>query len=82
MWYNHSRLLIVWHEETCILDCLCPEKLVSKLLNFIKYLCILVYIYCRPISDVSSDLTIEVGATSFSLHKVKRKNSYKFLHRE
>lgn len=25
---------------------------------------------CRPISDVSSDLTIEVGAASFALHKV------------
>lgn len=24
---------------------------------------------CRPISDVSSDLTVEVGAASFSLHK-------------
>lgn len=26
---------------------------------------------CRPISDVSSDLTIEVGASSFALHKVR-----------
>lgn len=25
---------------------------------------------CRPISDVSSDLTIEVGSSSFALHKV------------
>ncbi|GMP49890.1 hypothetical protein CsSME_00016711 [Camellia sinensis var. sinensis] len=24
---------------------------------------------CKPISDVSSDLTIEVGTTSFALHK-------------
>ena len=26
---------------------------------------------CRPISDVSSDLTIEVGAANFALHKVR-----------
>ncbi|KAH9786242.1 BTB/POZ domain-containing protein [Citrus sinensis] len=30
---------------------------------------IVCYISCRPISDVSSDLTIEVGASSFALHK-------------
>lgn len=29
-------------------------------------------ISCRPISDVSSDLTIEVGVSSFALHKVSR----------
>lgn len=27
---------------------------------------------CRPISDVSSDLTVEVGTSSFSLHKVRK----------
>ena len=26
----------------------------------------------RPVSDVTSDLTIEVGSASFSLHKVKK----------
>lgn len=31
-------------------------------------------VYYRPISDVSSDLTIEVGASSFALHKVKETN--------
>ena len=33
---------------------------------------IVCYISCRPISDVSSDLTVEVGASSFALHKVSR----------
>lgn len=36
------------------------------------------FVYYRPISDVSSDLTIEVGASSFALHKVK-KSSFSFL---
>ena len=40
------------------------------------------FVYYRPISDVSSDLTIEVGSLSFSLHKVKEKTSLsdKLLH--
>lgn len=29
-------------------------------------------IFCRPISDVSSDLTVEIGASSFALHKVRK----------
>lgn len=30
------------------------------------------FVNYRPISDVSSDLTIEVGASSFALHKVNK----------
>jgi len=32
--------------------------------------------FYRPISDVSSDLTIEVGASAFALHKVKKTICY------
>ena len=32
---------------------------------------------CRPISDVSSDLTVQVGSSSFCLHKVKNKKKNK-----
>lgn len=32
-------------------------------------------LFCRPISDVSSDLTVEIGASSFALHKVRNLNS-------
>jgi len=43
----------------------------------LKFLCSMTcndsarFVFCRPISDVSSDLTIEVGASTFALHKVK-----------
>lgn len=30
----------------------------------------------RPISDVSSDLTVEVGASSLALHKVHISNTF------
>lgn len=43
------------------------EILLLKLMSF--FIC-----SCRPISDVSSDLTVQVGSSSFCLHKVKNKN--------
>ncbi|AES92212.1 hypothetical protein MtrunA17_Chr4g0071491 [Medicago truncatula] len=30
------------------------------------------FVYYKPISDVSSDLSIEIGASCFALHKVER----------
>jgi len=44
--------------ELCVLDSTNLKPECSALSSF------------RPISDVSSDLTIEVGSSSFALHKV------------
>lgn len=39
------------------------EYYLSSFTNFLSY---------RPVSDVTSDLTIDVGSASFSLHKVSK----------
>lgn len=38
------------------------------------------YVFSRPVSDVTSDLTIEVGSASFSLHKVTNELQTKLRH--
>jgi hypothetical protein len=52
------------------------ESFISFFLDFfVCFLCSpasIILPSCRPISDVSSDLTVEVGAANFALHKVRK----------
>lgn len=64
-WYSSPHFLSETYNDLTFLT----HHGSSKDDNFDNKLCLYV---SRPVSDVTSDLTIEVGSASFSLHKVTK----------